>query len=257
MTQEAKTEEVVVETPPVVEDINIIKGELEKLKTELEQKDKGFKSLQQSLTQKDRELKAQSDLTGRLVSIEQRLTEQKEIQELEIAARTLGRDGDEEELAKVTSLLKAKVAEQENNRKQADIKRQQERDALAAQEYNQKADVIYTQAQTLFEGDDLKDIEDLLKSGNLIVAQREVRNASKGKTPVAKVESLRETDEELRERIFKEEMEKRHPGMYASDTGSPGGVSSSEAKIRTDYVANPDNSVIRDRYLQLRREKGF
>ena len=258
MAAEQKVEQV-VETPPAppIEDITIIKGELAKLKTELEQKDRGFKSLQQSLTQRDRELKSQSDLSSKLSSIDQRLEEQRQISELQAAAIALGREGSAEELEKVNQLLRSKVAEQENNRKQSEIRRQQEQSALAAKEYNQKADAVFAQAQTLFEGDDLKDIEDLLLSGNLIIAQREVRLASKGKTPAPKAEPPKETDAELRERIFTEEALVRYPDLFKSDTGSPGGSSMSEEKIRQDYRDNPDNPAIRNRYMSLRKEKGY
>ncbi len=233
MVQESKVDEQVVE--PVVEDINTIKGELAKLKAELEQKDKGFKTLQQSLSQRDKELKTQSDFTTRLAGIEQGLKEQREISELQAAAIALGREGSEDELSKVSTLLRTKVAEQDANRKQFEVRRQQEQSASAAQEYNQKADAVFAQAQTLFEGDDLKDIEDLLKSGNLVVAQREIRNASKGKTPVTKVETPKETDDERIAKAVQAELKKR--GLLESDNGTPGGSPTSAQQAMSDYIS--------------------
>ena len=207
-------------TPEV--DIASLQAKLTKLETELEQTKKGLSTAHQTLTQKDRELKAQQDFSGKLSSIEQRLEEQRQISELQAAAIALGREGSEEELAKVNQLLRSKVAEQEAARKLADVKRQQEQQALATQEYNQKADAIYAQAQTLFEGDDLKDIEDLLKSGNLTIAQREVRLASKGKTPAPKVEP-KETEDARVARQVREQLVRDYPDLYKSDTGSPSG----------------------------------
>jgi len=208
MVTENKTEQIVeLSTPP--EDINIIKEELAKLKTELEQKDKGFKSLQQSLTQKDRDLKTQSDLREEIRG----LREDYEILAVGIATR-----GEEENLdgTKRPDIL----AELQKRRATADSNRKAQEASLLAQEYNQKADTIYAQAQTLFEGEDLKDIEDLLKTGNLIMAQREVRIASKGKTPVTKV-LPKETDEERIAMGVQAVLRER--GLLDSDTGIPGG----------------------------------
>lgn len=252
MTQEVKVEEV-VETP--VEDIGAIKAELAKLKTELEQKDKGFKSLQQDLTRKDRELKSSSDFTSRLAGIEQGLKEQREISELQAAAIALGREGSEEELTKVNQLLRSKVAEQDANRKQLEVKRQQEQTALAAQEYNQKADAVFAQAQTLFEGEDLKDIEDLLKSGNLVVAQREVRVASKSKTPVTpKVEATKETDDERIDRLTQERLARDYPQLYKTDNGSPSG--GSKQTYTREQIADPKFWAVNKVDIMKAQEEG-
>ena len=201
-------EQVVEPSAPIV-DIASLQATLSKLETELEQTKKGLSTAHQTLTQKDRELKTQSDLREEIRG----LREDYEILAVGIATR-----GEEENLdgTKRPDIL----AELQKRRAIADSNRKAQEASLLAQEYNQKADNIYAQAQTLFEGEDLKDIEDLLKSGNLVMAQREVRKASKGKSTLTK-ELPKETDDERIEKRVQEELRRR--GLLTSDDGITGG----------------------------------
>ncbi len=221
MTQE-KTEAVaeqVVETPsaPVVEDLASLREKLTKLEVELEQTKKGLSTAHQTLTQKDRDLKNQSDLRAEI----QGIREDMELLAVGFATREEGEPTDGTSRQNV-------LAELQKRRTDADVKRKQETDALARQDYNLRADVIYAQAKGIFgEGQEekLEDIEDLLKSGNIIRAEQRLARASKSKTIVTEDKTPKETDEERIERLVKEKLAKDFPNMYASDTSMPSGSS--------------------------------
>ena len=238
MTQENNTAEATPEVAQAIPEPTVeeLKARLTQVEKDLKGAKDEAKAHQKFGQEKQAELKSQSDLRNEIIGIRQAVIDQNAIIELQAAAIALGREGSEEEIAKVNQLLHSKIQEQETNRKLAETRRQQETDAVARQEYNQKADAIYAQAKTLFEGEDLTDIFDLLKTGNLIVAKREVTRAMKGKPPVTKEETPKETEEEKVNRLVSEKLDKMFPGRFASDAGIPGGGVSGEG-IPTDIVA--------------------
>lgn len=218
-----KTAEIPQTTTPEV-DIASLQTKLTKLETELEQTKKGLSTAHQTLTAKDRELKSQSDLRAEIQGIRE---------DMELLAVGFATKGEEEPTDGVsrqnvlTELQKRRVA--------AEAKRKQETDAIARQEYNQRADVIYAQAKTLYgEGEEekLEDIEDLLKSGNIVRAEQRIARAAKSKPAV----TPKETDEERIERLVKERMEAKYPGVYSSDIGTPSGSRVSVEEAEAAYA---------------------
>jgi len=233
MTQEQPAEaapEVAQAIPePTIEEL---RAYIAQNKTILEQYEKDLKSAKDEAKahqkfgqEKVTELKNQSDLRSEMAVIMQELKDQREIAELQATAIAMGRIGDEEESQQVLQQLKARKQEQETQRQNEAVKKQQEADAIARQTYNQQADAVYSQAKTVFEGEDLTDIEDLLKSGNIILAKREVGRAVKSKTSV--IGMVKETEEERVERLAEAKanakMEAKFPGYLGADVGVPGG----------------------------------
>ena len=241
---EPKAEQAVVEPPAPEVDIVSLQSKLTKLETELEQTKKGLSTAHQTLTLKDRELKSQADLRAEVKGIR----EDMELLAVGFATR--------DEFEPTDDKRQNVLAELQKRRAASEVKLRADTEASARQEYNQRADAVYAQAQSIFgEGQEekLEDIEDLLRTGNLARAEQRITRASKGKTTVT--EPPKETDNERIAKGIQAELTKR--GLLDSDTGSPGGVSLSEEKIKADYIANPDNPVIRNSYLRLRKEKGF
>src|SRR3990167_1440709 len=202
------------QTATQTEDLASLKVTLAKLETELEQTKKGLSTAHQTLTQKDRELKTQSDLRAEIQGIRE---------DMELLAVGLATK-DEVETADGTNRQQV-LAELQKRRADAETKRKLASDAIARQEYNQRADTIYAHAKTLFEGQEekLEDIEDLLKMGNIERAEKRLARAMKDKTAVLPVKN-EETEDERIERLVKEKLEARYPGVYSSDTGGSSGV---------------------------------
>ena len=234
MTQEIKMAEATEVAQAIPEPtIEELKASLAQMSQDIAQKEIALKSARDEAKahqkfgqEKQAELKSQSDLRAEVKAIREEQANLREIAELQAIAIAQNRSGEDEESQQTLLKLKNIQQTQETNRIAANLKRQQETDALARQEYNQKADTIYAQAKTLFgEGEEekLEDIEDLLKSGNISRAEQRIARAVKSKTP--KTETPEETEEARVERLVKERMEAKYPGVYASDAGSPSGGS--------------------------------
>ena len=114
------------------------------------------------------------------------------------------------------------LAELQKRRLAAETQRKQEIAAVSAREYNQRADTVYAQAQSIFgEGQEekLEDIEDLLKAGNIARAEQRITRASKSKSSAS---PQTDTQKAIADGI-QAELKKR--GLLDSDTGSPSGGS--------------------------------
>lgn len=215
--------------PPPVIDVGGLQAKLAQLETELEQTKRGLSTAHQTLTQKDRELKSQTDLRAEIGSIRDDL----ELLAIGFATKETGENPDGGGQSRQDIL-----AEIQKRRQELDVKRKADAEVIARQEYNQKADAIWAQAKSIFgEGQEekLEDIEDLLKSGNLVRAEQRIARASK--TTVSKTEPPGETEEERIEKLVKERMEQRYPGIYSSESGIPGGKGGgSREEVRQLYI---------------------
>jgi len=193
---EEKGEETLVETPTQVSELATLQAELEALKTQnqrLPELEKGFKSLQQTLTEKDKELKRRADLDSRIDGIQETI---------EVLATAMASRGDVEELdpekrQDVLAELKKRRADQEAKAKQREITETQ-------QEYAQKADSLFARAKIAFADDDegIERVEDLLMSGRFERAEARVVKAE-GKKVLAKDGKV-ETEEQRIDRLAEE-----------------------------------------------------
>ena len=220
MTQEGKAEA----TPEVAQ--AIVEPTLEELKAKLAQTEKDLtsarseaKAHQKFGQEKQTELQRQADLRADINSLKE---------DLEILAVGFATRGTVEvpEGANQQDVL----AELQKRRLAADAQRKQKADADAAREYNQRADAVYAQAQSIFgdgEEEKLEDIEDLLKTGNLARAEQRIARASKSKSP-ASVDIQKAIADGIQA-----ELQKR--GLLDSDTGSPGGGQLSATEAMAKY----------------------
>ena len=226
--QETKTEEI--ETPTPEEQLEAVKAERDALKEKLEQTDKGLRTAHQTLTEKDKQLKRQTDLNNRLDDLDDRL-------KILAAIQAEGIGGEEtEEITpekKQGLLHRYETLEQQQaeKRKQAEIKAQQD-------DYNRQADAIYARAKVALKDDEegLEKIEDLLASGRgLERAEKKVAKAeassSKGETEAERIERLAEAKAEEKLRAKMEEK-----GMLTSDNNLPSGTGTSATKAMAEYV---------------------
>jgi len=217
------TEEV--KTPTIEEQLEAVKTELTVTREKLEQTDKGLRTAHQTLTEKDKQLKKQTDLNSRLDDLDERL-------KILAAMQAEGIRGEEAEditPEKRKGLLdhyETIEKQQADKRKQAEVKAQQD-------DYNQKADALYTRAKITFKDDEegLEKIEDLLASGRFDRAEKKVANAEgslpKGENEADRIERLAE------EKLLAKMKEK---GMLPSDNSEPSGVGTSASKAMEEYV---------------------
>jgi hypothetical protein len=206
--------------PPTSEELQ---SQIAELKVKYEQADKGLKTAQLTISQRDKLLKEQTDLRTEI-------NEQKEYMKIlaAIVAEQKGTDPDGLEPEKKQDLLKvfeAKTVEIEH-KKQLELAKQKQ------DEYNRQADAIYTRAKTVITNKkDLKMVEMLLISGDATGAEDLVTESEKEKKPV--VEKPVESEEVRINKLVEEKLRKvmEEKGLLVSDEGKPSsaGTSAQEA----------------------------
>ncbi len=233
--QEIVAEQVEVQPPAPEVDLASLQTKLTKLETELEQTKKGLSTAHQTLTQKDRELKSQADLRAEI----QGIREDMELLAVGFATR------DEVEPTDGTSRQNV-LAELQKRRLAAEGKRKQEIDALARQETATIISGFQKRVEALGltdEDDDYGDIYRLVRTLDPVDIKTAERRLKKLEVAKVVVKGEKESEEALRERIFKEEMEKRYPGMYTSDIGAPSGTQIPTGQAMDAYVRGEITAV--------------
>ncbi len=233
MTQETKTAEatpVVAQAIPEPKAPEVKEPTIEELKASLAQYEKDLKSAREEAKahqkfgqEKQTELKNQSDLRAEIASIRDDLelavtafaTRQEENTDGETVKGALA------ELAKKRDAREASRKTQEAGNILSAY--QQRVTALGLTEEDQDYWEIYRTARTLDPVD--------LKLADLKLKKLEVAKAQ-----IAKVELPKESEETRIERLVKEKIEAKYPGIYASDANAPGGGVSGEG-IPTDMVS--------------------
>jgi len=206
----ADTEEATVEQTSTEEAQADAKGELDQLRTELEQVRKGLSTAHQTITQKDRDLKKQQDLETRISQVQDTV----ELLATAIASQGISTE-EPENRQDIVKSLKAQREKQEAERQAAQTQRERE-------EYLNQADVIYAEAKEVFKNDEdtLEKIEDQLMS---MIPERMAR--AKAKIDRAKAQSKPKEEavdlEKLKEELKREIMEER--GELVSDVGGAAG----------------------------------
>ncbi len=189
-----------------------LKSELEKARTELEGLKKGYSTVQQTLTEKDKELKRRTDLETQIHDLGDR------VELLATAMATVGFEEGEELPKEKRQNVLAQLTQQ---RTAQEAKRKQD-------EYFRQADTIHNRAETVFAGDDekLERIEDLLMSG--IPTRMERAEGMVAKAEKALVEKPKEPPKDI-EKIVAERLEEEkrklmeEQGRLVSETGTPAG----------------------------------
>ena len=238
MVQEDRKEEGLPEvqetpTPTAEEQLKTLQSQVQALTTEKERLEGGYKGLQKTLSERDRDLRKQTDLESRIAGIQDTM---------ELLAGAIQARGEIEETDFETRETKVKkgqdiLGEMKKRRDADDAKRKQEENLRISQEYNQKADALYTRAKAVFgEGDEtLERVEDLLIAGRLERAETRVSKAESAKG--VKGNKTMETEEQRIERRASErlqaELEKR--GLLEEFTSAPSGKMTSIAEATKLY----------------------
>jgi len=244
---EEKGEETQEETPTQVSELATLQAELEALKAQnqrLPELEKGFKSLQQTLTEKDKEIKRRADFDSKIDVLQENF---------ETLATYIASRGDAEGLDPVKGQelqaeLKKRRVEQEAKAKQREITETQ-------QEYAQKADSLFARAKIAFADDDegIERVEDLLISGRFERAEARVVKAEGKKAPVkdSKVETEEQRIDRLAEEKHRSYLEEK--GLLDTYESTPSGSSSSISEATRKY-ANGEITATEARKLGVKFE---
>ena len=225
--------------PPAAEEqMATLQNELKELKTKYEQADKGLRSAQATLTQKDRLLKERENYARRLDSVED---------SIQILAGLVSKGGNFD--PDMVDGYKKEFASLKEQRK-----REEEAVALKEKqdEYMQKATSIYAEAEGIFSDDvdTLHLIRNYIRAGDFDLAEKKIVKA-KGDKPVdnkpsdevtKRLEALEKENQRLKDIVS---------GRLDSETGLPAGASGDEKTIRKNYREKPDDPDARAAYYSL------
>jgi len=216
-------------TPTTEEQLKTLESQLGVLKSENERLQGGYKGLQKTLSERDRDLKKQADLDSRINGLQDTI----ELLATAIATGRATEDVDVDQKQDVIALLKRQRQEQETRRKQ-------ESEALTQQEYAQRADAVYAEAQELLKDSDdpeqLIEIRDFLIDGKIDRAQARI-NKFKGKTP--NMVGKRETEEQRIERLAQERLRKEleDRGLLEEISAIPSAALADSRKAMQEYIS--------------------
>lgn len=229
-----------VKEPTIEDKLEQAVKQAEEAAARADKAEKSVQGLRGSLQEKENKLREQAGSNTRMDGIEQRM---------EIIALALDKglsvgeiDGEKLNLKQEFAELKAKQ----------DKVRDDDRNKTAYDEYVQKGNAIYTEAEELF-GDDidkLHDIRNLIRANDLDLAEKKIAKA-RGTSEPKKETNVPTVEEQVTERL-RQEMEKR--GLLRSDNGAPAGETTNDDKIKENYRKNPNNKANRDAYLELQRK---
>lgn len=224
------------ETPTAEEQLKAAQEEIDKIKAELESKDKGLRTAHQTLTEKDKKLREASDFHTRLDGFE-------ETQKILIGMmQERGAVSDEEvSLEKRTDYVKQYDEirkRQKEEREAASMRTEQE-------EYARQAQAIYARAQEAFK-DDIDELDKVaynLDRGRLDLAEARVAKVEGKEKPPAKEKQV-ESDEERVARLAEEMYKKRldEEGLLRTESAEPSGRSRTMDEIAAK-VASGDMTV--------------
>ncbi len=255
-----ETEEI--KTPTPEETTKSLETELETLKAESQRlrellgDEKGFKSLQTRLNEKDRELKTLQDLNSRIDSkiegIEDKIKVLAYAQTQGIKVPEENFDGLTQEKTQDIQKVFEKLDTDRKTRAEQ-VKKQAEADV-----YTQKADAVYARAEKIYEEDidALSQIRQLLRSGDVDLAERRINKSESKSKSEPKIESKEtevkkvELSDEEKEKIAREYMVKK--GLLKSDTGLPSGTGRTFQDIEADFIAGKPGAA--DEYEEAKQK---
>ena len=242
MTEEGKEAGIPVketQTPTAEEQLKTLQSQVQSLTTEKERLDSGYKGLQRTLEERNKESKKSADLDSRITAM------QDSIELLATAMATQREVGDIDQSTRVDVVaeLRKKRTEQENRRRQEDTER-------TNQEYAQKGAAIYAQAEEIF-GDDigeLHDIRNLIRAGDYDLAERKIEKSKKG-TP-------KETDEQRIAKLVEERVRQRleESGLLEEHLATPSARSSNFVDIERKYATG---EITTAEYTKAREKEGI
>ncbi len=228
-----------VKTPTPEEQLKALQAQLDTTKAEKQKTEESYKGLQRTLNKSNEELRRQADLKAELADL-------REAQKLQAAlmAEYLGKPQeslDDDTKNRKPDLLKVyqdQVTNLEVKRKQAD--------------YNRQADEIWSKAKSLGlpeDDDNILDIEDYLRAGNLKRAQAKITKLEGAKKPVEP--EKKEAEDERINRLVQERINKmiEEKGLLKTDTAVPSGRAASNTDVIRRY-SEGDSSISEADYLR-------
>ena len=224
-TEELKTPEPEEQqAPDPTEQLKTLQAQIQSLTEERERLDRGYKGLQKTLSEKDRETKKQANLDSRINGLQDTI---------ELLATAIASGGNAEEIE--PSQRQDVLAELRKQRTTQEAKRKEEETKQTQQEYAQKADAIYERAKTAFANDDesLERVEDLLMNGRLDRAESRVVKAE-GKSNPNKGETEEQRAEKLAQEKFNKYLEER--GLLEEYSGLPSAGSGTSQDAMKQYI---------------------
>lgn len=243
-----KPPEPVVKPPTAEEQMVTLQAQMVELKTKYEQADKGLRSAQATLTQKDRLLKDQSDMRGefnilknmvKVLAVRGQVSDE-EADDLENTAKQKRPDINQkfEELEQ-----KAKVREYQKQLQETINIYKERVETLGLKEDDERYWEIYKLVTNATPADfKLADIR--LKK---IEAEKEKPVDNKPTDDVTKkLETALKEIERLKMQVS---------GKLDSETGLPSGSSANETQIRKNFRENPRSQEARNAYMELQRNK--
>ena len=228
MPEPEKTTEEAQTTTPKLEDLM---AQLQNVNKELEQTKKGLSTAHQTITEKDKELKRRLGIEQTISGLEERMDL------LATAIATGARPDDaglEENKQSVLNALQQKRREQE-------VRKRQDAEAEAQNEFTRRADEIYGRAETIYGEDEdaLYNIRSLIRAGDFDLAERKINKAAKAKEqpPVDKDKS-KETEEQKIERLANEKMQKflEDRGLLTTETNITGSSAATSQQAMERYI---------------------
>jgi len=199
-----------LEAPTLEQQMETLRTEVKAKSDELAKAESSLQGLRGSLTEKDRKLKEQVDLS-------QQISDLQETQKI-FAAMIAERGDTTEDINELQPQAKQGYLKKfEELQTQQEARRKQAEGEVKRAEYNKAADAIYAEAKAIFKDDEdqLERIEDYLYAGKLERAQARIAKARTSSKP-------KETEEEMRERIREEIL--KEEGKLRTDTGAPFGT---------------------------------
>tara|TARA_Y100000310_G_scaffold144390_1_gene143635 strand:+ start:11420 stop:12169 length:750 start_codon:yes stop_codon:yes gene_type:complete len=222
-----------VQTPTAEEQLKTLQDQVQALTSDKERLEGGYKGLQKTLSERDRESKKQADLENRIVNIQDTI---------ELLATAVSSRGDVDNLE--PSERQDILTQIRKKRDDTDTKRKQQETEEGQREYIQKADALYNRAKAAFANDDdaIEKVEDLLINGRLDRAEARVSKAEE-KKEIPKKEDM-ETEEQRVDKLaqakFNQLLEER--GLLEEYSARP----SASGSVQEAMVAYSEGRITSD-----------
>lgn len=246
---EKKVEEIIIPPPPEPKPptADTLQKQIDELKAKYEQADKGLRSAQATLTQKDRLLKDKEDVHEKLDKLEMmiKVLATARAQEVEDDLDTVAKERKPNIDKAFEELEQKQKAKRHQEQVQETILGIQKRvEALGLTEDDERYLEIYKLATSAIPVD-------------LKIADIKLKKLEKEKeiTPVdTKPTDDREKEiADLKKQV--EKLQKQVSGALDSETGLPSGASVNEEQIRKNFRENSTNPAARKAYLDLMAKK--
>ena len=212
-----------IQTPTADEQLETLKSQVQALTSEKERLEGGYKGLQRTLEERNKESRKQADLENRITGLQDTI---------ELLATAVSARGEIEQLE--PDARQDVLAQLRKQRSEQEAKRKTEESQIAQREYAQKADAIFNRAKAIFgnDGDDIERVEELLIGGRLDRAEARVLKGEQGK------EKPLETEEQRVDKLANEKFQKllKDKGLLEEHSGYPTASGGTPQEVMSLYI---------------------